>query len=112
VNQAVRTLSRFEPVSTPAPLSHSIATPTNGHTIEAVRCFVGDDESDCVKAYYANRWLVVERDPLNNLIRESTGTYADVGAAFAAYWYASADEPLEFEAWVAPIFATHVSEAA
>jgi hypothetical protein len=78
-----------------------------------MRCVVADDESDSFKAYYATRWLVVERDPLNNRIRESTGTYADALAAYGAYWYASEDDPLEWEAWVSPLFATHaIHEAA
>jgi hypothetical protein len=89
-----------------------IAKPVNGHTVEAVPCTVADDASNYVKAYYQGRWLVVERDPATDLVRESTGTYADERAAYYAYWYASADEPLDFEAWISPLFATSIEEAA
>jgi hypothetical protein len=114
VNQAVRFPIRFHaPVELPSPAVPAvpIAKPLNGHTIETVRCSIADDESDFVKAYYATRWLVVERDPANGLIRESTGTYADERAAYYAYWHASADEPLDFEPWVSLIFATHAAAA-
>ena len=107
MNQAVRTLPRFEPVKTLAPLpspTHLIAKPVNGHLIEAVPC------SD-TQGYYKGRWLVVERDTVNNLIRESTGSFAHPRLAFDAYWYASADDPLEFEAWVSPLWATFTAVA-
>jgi hypothetical protein len=107
VNQAVRTLSRFEPLETAAPLpspTHLIAKPVNGHLIEAVLC------AD-TQGYYKGRWLVVERDPILNLIRESTASYADERAAYYAYWYACASEPLDFEAWVSPLFATFTAAA-
>jgi hypothetical protein len=114
VNQAVRTLPRFEPVETPAPLpspTHLIAKPVNGHLIEAVPCSVSDEDTPAAQAYYKGRWLVVERDPVNNLIRESTGSFAHPRLAFDAYWYASADDPLEFEAWVSPVWATFMAVA-
>lgn len=107
MNQALNPSSiRFpEPVSTPAPLSstHLIASHRpDGHLIEAVPC------ADTA-GYYKGRWLVVERDPLRNLIRESTASYACARLAFDAYWYASADDPLDFEAWVSPIWATFIA---
>jgi hypothetical protein len=101
----------FEPTSTPALLPHLIAKTVIGHTIEAVRCSVTDDDSDYVKAYYADRWLVVERDPLNNIVRESTGSFASPKAAFNAFWYATADDPLDFEDWITPIWATFAQVA-
>jgi hypothetical protein len=113
VNQAVRTLPRFEPAETPAPLTspvHLIAKPVNGHLIEAVPCSVSDEDTPAAQAYYKGRWLVVERDAARSLIRESTATYACAKLAFDAYWYASTDDPLDWEAWVSPIFATSLPE--
>jgi hypothetical protein len=109
VNQAIRTLSRFEPAETPAPISSPvdlIAKPVNGHLIEAVPCSVSDEDTPAAQAYYKGRWLVVERDAARSLIRGSTATYASAKLAFDAYWYASADDPLDWETWVSPIFAT------
>jgi hypothetical protein len=104
----------YEPVelSLPTAASHPIAKPLNGHIIEAVRCSASNDESDFVKAYYTTRWLVVERDPFTNLVRESTATYANAKAAFNAYWYATDAYPLDWEAWISPLFATSQAEAA
>ena len=94
------------PVELPSPGVPAIliAKPLDGHIVEAVRCA---DQS----GYYAGRWLVVERDPVRNLIRESTGSFAHPRLAFDAYWYASADDPLEFEAWVSPLWATFTAVA-
>jgi hypothetical protein len=97
------------PTETPAPLpspAHLIAKPDNGHLIEAVLCSVSGEDTPAAQAYYKGRWLVVERDPARNLVRESTATYACARLAFDAYWYASADDPLDWEAWVTPIWAT------
>lgn len=109
MNQAVRNYRFFEPISTPAP--HLIAKTVIGHTIEAVRCSVTDDDSNYVKAYYADRWLVVERNHESNLVRESTLSFASPKAAFNAYWYATADDPLDFDDWVAPCWATFAQVA-
>lgn len=104
MNQTLRTSSiRFhEPVELPLPGSPTILIAdhrSDGHIVEAVPC------AD-TQGYYAGRWLVVERDPSANLIRESTATYAHPKLAYYAYWHASADDPLDFEAWVSPIWAT------
>lgn len=116
MNQAIRTLPRFEPVELPAPLPSPSARLVadhrpDGHVVEALPCRVGEDDPQWIKTYFSSRWLLVERDPQCNLIRESTASYASQGAAYGAYWYANADDPLEFEPWVSPLFATHVEAA-
>ena len=108
MTQAVKIPIRFAaPVELPAPVFptvHLIAKPVNGPIVEAVPC------ADA-QGYCKGRWLVVERDPENNLIRESLSTYACAKLAFDAYWCATADDPLEFEAWIAPIWATDIEAA-
>jgi hypothetical protein len=115
MNQALNPSSiRFcEPVEVPAavsqilPIAHGVGNCS--HLITEAVAFVWSDD---LPSWYKGRWIVRQRDTDNNLIRESTATYADAKAAFNAYWYASEDDPLDFEPWVAPIWASACAEAA
>lgn len=110
MNQAIRTLTRFAPVSTlgtlsrgPAPLTHPIAT-RKGFVVEAVRYLPHEDDP---RATLGANWIVRERDQANNVVRESTELYSSADQAYDAYWTTA---PAEFgwEAWVAPIWATFI----
>jgi hypothetical protein len=88
--------------STPveAPIQITTVVPTllatrHGNSVEAVPSYEG--------------WLIRERDPAHNLIRESTQTFACAGEAYDAWWSGA---PVDFEAWIAPMWVTPVVEAA
>jgi hypothetical protein len=100
VNQAVRTLHRFEPADLPAPLSHPIASGSR-KIVEAVRYLPHEDDP---RAILGENWIIRERDEANNILRESTELYSSADGAYYAYWYG--DEPVAFEPWVSPLFAT------
>lgn len=117
MNQAIRTLARFEPVSPPgtssrgpAPLPHPIANrrgcPTDpNRAVEAVRYAPHEDDP---RAVLGDNWIIREHDPDRNILRESTGLYSSAEGAYHAYWAGE----VVFEAWVSPLFATSVDEAA
>jgi hypothetical protein len=59
-----------------------------------------------------DKWIVVELDHDQNLIRESTDTFtsAKLAAWHWAYDGSMFDEPMAFEAWVTPMWATTEGE--
>jgi hypothetical protein len=112
VNQTIRNLRLPEPyfdiVETPVPNLIAIVPIAHGvgnqsHIITEAVAFPHHDD---LPSWYKGRWLVRQRDTRTQYVRESTATYPDSRAAFNAYWYASADDPVEFEAWVAPCWAS------
>lgn len=108
MNQAVRTLTRFsEPVSTPDPLSHLIGNRKGCRTdpnrvVEAVLYLPQEDDP---RAGLGDNWIIRERDPDRNILRESTDLYASAQQAYDAYWTGA----VAFEAWISPLFATSVA---
>jgi len=112
VNQTIRNLQAFEPyfdlVDQPAqtliaivPVSHGVGCYSHLVT-EAVALPWHDD----LPAYYKGRWLLRQRNTRDNLIRESTDTFPCAKLASYAHWYPDPEDPIEWEAWVAPIWAS------
>lgn len=106
MNQTLRASSiRFcEPASTPAPLPHPIANRRGclsdpNRVVEAVRYAPHEDDP---RAVLGDNWIIRERDPDRNILRESTALYASADGAYHAYWMGE----VVFEAWVSPLYAT------
>lgn len=108
MNQALNLSStRFEPVSTPAPLSHPIANRRGcltdpNRVVEAVLYAPHEDDP---RAVVGANWIIRERDPDRGSLRESTALYASADQAYHAYWLGE----VVFESWISPLFSTSVA---
>lgn len=108
MNQALRLPIRFyepiEPALSPSP-STIIAKAADGSVLaEAVRYRISEDDAPAYREHFKNRWMIVEHNRERTLIRESTDSFSD--PADARYWYWSGPEPIEWEAWISPLFSS------
>jgi len=73
MNQTVRVPFYYEPIETSAPVRTVIPIAHGvGNKAHLITEAVAFPDSDDLPSWYKGRWIVRQRDTLNNLIREST----------------------------------------
>lgn len=108
MNQTVRNpIPSFEPIEQPAPISTVIQIAKGcGNSACLITEAVQFAPSEDLPSWFSGRWVLRQRHTTANLIRESTATYATSKEASYAYWYVWLDDPVDWEPWVAPAWAT------